>query len=139
MSYILVVVGLVPFGQREDGTPTYVVTRRPGSVDLAGFWELPGGKIDPGETAEAALTREMGEELGVEVASAQPLTFSAYRYPEKSVLLLLYEVTLTPDSPAPQALAASDLKFCTAEEIVALDLPPANAPFRALIAERIRS
>ena len=139
MSYTLVVAGLVAWGERPDGTPTYALTRRPDQVHLGGSWELPGGKIEPGETANAAIRRELAEELGVVVASAHPITFSAYRYPEKSVLLLFYDVTLTTDSPAPRPLEATELRLLTLEEILELDLPPANGPILARLASRVSS
>ena len=69
-----------------------LLAERPAGKPLAGLWEFPGGKIHPGETPEAALIRELHEELGIDVAEAclSPLTFASHRYPELHVVLLLY-------------------------------------------------
>lgn len=69
-----------------------LLAERPAGKPLAGLWEFPGGKIHPGETPEAALIRELQEELGIDVAEAclSPLAFASHRYPELHVILLLY-------------------------------------------------
>jgi len=69
-----------------------LLAERPVGKALAGLWEFPGGKIQPGETPEAALIRELHEELGIDVAAAclSPLTFASHRYPALHVVLLLY-------------------------------------------------
>ena len=69
-----------------------LLAERPAGKPLAGLWEFPGGKIHPGETPEAALIRELHEELGIDVAEAclSPLTFASHGYPDLHVILLLY-------------------------------------------------
>lgn len=69
-----------------------LLAERPAGKPLAGLWEFPGGKIQPGETPETALIRELHEELGIDVAEAclSPLTFASHHYPEMHVILLLY-------------------------------------------------
>jgi 8-oxo-dGTP diphosphatase len=69
-----------------------LLAERPAGKALAGLWEFPGGKLQPGETPEAALIRELHEELGIDVAAAclSPLTFASHRYPALHVVLLLY-------------------------------------------------
>lgn len=69
-----------------------LLAERPAGKPLAGLWEFPGGKIHPDETPEAALIRELHEELGIDVAEAclSPLTFASHRYPDLHVVLLLY-------------------------------------------------
>jgi len=69
-----------------------LLAERPAGKPLAGLWEFPGGKIHSGETPEAALIRELHEELGIDVAKAclSPLTFASHRYPDLHVVLLLY-------------------------------------------------
>ncbi|HKR18532.1 MAG TPA: 8-oxo-dGTP diphosphatase MutT [Stellaceae bacterium] len=69
-----------------------LLAERPAGKPLAGLWEFPGGKINAGETPEAALIRELHEELGIDVTEAclSPLTFASHRYPDLHVILLLY-------------------------------------------------
>lgn len=69
-----------------------LLARRPEGKQLAGLWEFPGGKIDPGETPEEALVRELAEELSITVKEAQlePLTFASFTYPDFHLLMPLY-------------------------------------------------
>ncbi|MGH7014917.1 MAG: (deoxy)nucleoside triphosphate pyrophosphohydrolase [Stellaceae bacterium] len=75
-----------------DADGRVLLAERPAGKPLAGLWEFPGGKLQPGETPEAGLIRELHEELGIDVAEAclSPLTFSSHRYPALHVVLLLY-------------------------------------------------
>ena len=132
----LVVVGLVGHGHDVDGAPLYVVTRRPQGVHLAGQWELPGGRVEDGETPEEALRRELREELGVTVEGVVPMTFVHHRYPDRDLLILFYETSTSPSSPAPAALASDELRWLTASEVAQLPMPPANDGFRAMLTAR---
>lgn len=69
-----------------------LLTRRPPGKPMAGLWEFPGGKIDPGETPEAAIIRELHEELGitVPVKCLAPLTFASHAYESFHLLMPLY-------------------------------------------------
>ena len=131
---ILVAVGLVQHGCDDAGRPRWVVTRRRPDAHLPGAWELPGGKVEPGEAPADALVRELTEELGVQVRPPSPVTFSWYRYPERSVLLLFFRTETTPDSPAPRPLEATELRLLGTEDLAALPMPPANAPLVAALA-----
>ena len=133
---VLVVVGLIPYGENPGGAPTYVVTLRQEDAHLGGSWELPGGKVQAGESPPDALRRELAEELGVEVEGPHPITFSWHAYAERTVLILFYEAPLKPDSPAPRPLVARDLQLVDRNQLLALPLPPANDPFKRWLEAR---
>ena len=75
-----------------DADGRVLLAERPAGKAMAGLWEFPGGKIGAGETPEAALIRELKEELGIDVAEAclSPFAFASHRYDDFHVLLLLY-------------------------------------------------
>lgn len=133
----LIAVALVAHGEGEDGRPTYVVTRRLPGAHLAGSWELPGGKVEPGEAPVEAARRELSEELGVVVGALTPLTFSWHAYEDRTLLLLFFEARTTADSPEPRARAAETLALVSLDRLVDLPMPPANAPLIALLRARL--
>jgi 8-oxo-dGTP diphosphatase len=95
---VLLVVAAALF----DAQGRILLAQRPQGKQLAGLWEFPGGKLEPGETPEAALVRELAEELSIAVneASLEPLTFASFTYPAFHLLmplnsnLLMEEVNL---------------------------------------------
>lgn len=117
---------------RADGR--VLVQQRPAGGTLAGLWEFPGGKIEPGEAPEAALVRELAEELDITVAPAacEPLTFSTGRAGERALVLLLYRVHVWTGEPV--ALAAAALRWVTAGGMAALPMPAADVALVAALA-----
>jgi 8-oxo-dGTP diphosphatase len=75
-----------------DGEGRILLAQRPEGKSMAGLWEFPGGKVEPGETPEAALVRELHEELGIETwdSCLAPLTFASHAYPDFHLLMPLF-------------------------------------------------
>ncbi len=124
---ILVVAGIVV----RDGCAR--LTERVRGTHLAGRWELPGGKVDPGEDPGLALVREWREELDVELADVEPWTFAWHSYPAKTVLILFYRATLQGE-PTPRE--GQRMAWVPLRELGDLPLPEADrAVIDALISE----
>ena len=105
-----------------------LVTQRKVGGHLAGSWEFPGGKADPGEDPREAVVRELREELGVDVTVGEILDVAFHRYEDadKAVLLLFYEASLTADSPGPSRVDVADFAWRTRAELDPREFPPAD-------------
>ena len=110
-----------------------LVQRRPAGKMMAGLWEFPGGKIEPGETPESALVRELDEELGIKVDIDRlvPAAFASEPLAGRHMLLLLYLCRSW--EGLPRALDAEELLWCTPDALHALDMPPADRPLIGLL------
>src|SRR5579862_3473762 len=86
----------------RDREGRVLIAERPAGKPLAGFWEFPGGKLEPGEPAFDALQRELHEELGIRVRHAYRLQRFTHRYPEREVELDVWRVTAWEGTPASQ-------------------------------------
>ena len=150
---IQVAVGVL---RRSDGT-VFVAQRRPGR-HLGGQWEFPGGKLEAGESARAALARELREEIGIEVLDARPLIRFPCRYPDRRVRLEVFEVSRWGGRPhgregqaidwvAPGDLRRRDLVAGAVPIVTAIKLPslylitpePKEADFEARLRARLES
>lgn len=113
----------------QDGR--VLVTRRQPGVHLEGLWEFPGGKIDPGETHEAALRREMREELDADVDVHTLVLETSHAYPEKTVSLFFYRCTLR---GVPRPLLGQEMRWVPRGELGTLGFPAADAALIQLLA-----
>lgn len=104
-----------------------LAARRKKGSHLEGRWEFPGGKLEPGESPQECLVRELEEEVGVLVHPREILEVVHHRYPEKSVLLLFYRCALT--SGEPRALDCDEILWVRREELASLDWAEADVPF----------
>lgn len=126
MKRVVVSAGLIRGPEGGAKSDLYLVSKRPGGTHLAHSWEFPGGKVEPGESPERALAREITEELGIEVEVGDIFAVGHHVYPEKEVILLVYDARLT--AGVPQCLGVAEFAWLTAAELVALPLPPADVP-----------
>ena len=121
MSPIHVVAGVL-----RDPAGRVLVAQRARGKHLAGLWEFPGGKVESGESAAAALRRELREELGVAVRVVEPLIAVPWRYQDKTILLDAYSVS--DYAGAPRSRENQAIAWHRVDEIPALEMPPADRP-----------
>jgi 8-oxo-dGTP diphosphatase len=105
-----------------------LIARRPQGKTLAGLWEFPGGKVELDERPEAALIRELREELGIAVEEAclAPFTFASFAYPDFHLLMPLY--TCRRWTGVVAARENQTLKWVRPRNLRAYPMPPADAP-----------
>lgn len=116
-----------------DARGRILLARRPEGKPMAGLWEFPGGKVEPGETPEQALVRELQEELGIIVdeKNLKPITFASYRYPDFHLLMPLFECRIWNGTLAP--LEAQAIKWVDRGALTEHPAPAADMPlFRVL-------
>ncbi len=105
-----------------------LIARRPAHKHLGLKWEFPGGKVEPGEPPEAAIRREIQEELGCTVVVVRPLPAFSYDYRTVVIQMIPFVVRLAPASPEPIAIEHSELAWPTLDELPHYDLAPADLP-----------
>jgi 8-oxo-dGTP diphosphatase len=109
---------------RPDGT--FLLAQRPAKKVYAGYWEFPGGKVEPGETVREALVREIREELGVEITAAYPWITQVFTYPHATVRLHFYRVTRWVGEPATQPHEHEAVVWQALDNLTVMPLLPAN-------------
>jgi 8-oxo-dGTP diphosphatase len=116
-----------------DADGHVLLARRPEGKAMAGLWEFPGGKVHEGEAPEAALIRELKEELGVDTAESclAPFAFASHRYPDFHLLMPLYVCRRW--SGTPTALEGQQLAWVRPQRLGDYPMPPADRPLVALL------
>jgi 8-oxo-dGTP diphosphatase len=110
-----------------------LLARRPEGKVMAGLWEFPGGKLAKDETPEAALIRELKEELGIDITQSclAPLIFASHAYEDFHLLMPLFACRVWKGTPEP--LEDQTLKWVRPYDMGGYDMPPADAPLVALL------
>lgn len=124
---------LVVAGALIDIEGRLLLARRPEGKSMAGMWEFPGGKIEPGETPEAALVRELKEEINVDVSQSclAPFTFASFEYADFHLLMPLYVCHKWKNLPEPKE--NQQLAWVTADELDHYLVMEADKPFIPLL------
>ena len=116
-----------------DADGRVLLAQRPEGKSMAGLWEFPGGKVEAGETPEAALIREIGEELAIDTAESclAPLSFVSHAYDDFHLLMLVYVCRKWKGTPRP--VEGGKLIWARAALLRDYDMPPADLPLIAVI------
>jgi 8-oxo-dGTP diphosphatase len=124
---------LVSAAALVDADGRILLAQRPAGKSMAGLWEFPGGKVNPGETPETALIRELMEELGIDVAASclAPLTFASHSYPDFHLLMPLYVCRKW--SGIPLARESQRLAWVRPARLGDYPMPPADKPLVAML------
>jgi 8-oxo-dGTP diphosphatase len=111
-----------------DADGRVLIAQRPAGKPMAGLWEFPGGKVEPGETPEETLIRELHEELAIETQAAclAPLTFASHDYADFHLLMPLYVCRRFTGTPHPRE--GQTLKWVRPKQLRDYPMPPADAP-----------
>jgi 8-oxo-dGTP diphosphatase len=113
-----------------------LLTRRPAGVHLGGQWELPGGKLEPGESTEQALRRELREEIGVSPSHLEPLTIVLHAYHDRVVRLHVM-IAQAGDADTPRNLGVTEHCWVPLEALPDVDWPAANKPITDALVQRL--
>ena len=126
----LVLVSAVALIDRDGRV---LLAQRPAGKEMAGLWEFPGGKVEPGETPEAALIRELHEELGIDTwqSCLAPLTFASHAYERFHLLMPLFACRKW--EGIPRAREGQALKWVRVRDLRDHPMPPADIPLIAAL------
>ncbi len=130
---------MVPALALVDADGRVLLAQRPPGKAMAGLWEFPGGKIEPGETPEAALIREIDEELGINTKQSclAPVSFASHDYEAFHLVLLLYICRRWQGRPEPRE--GGELAWVRPSQLRNYDMPPANTEFVAVLQDLLLS
>ncbi|MEM1237500.1 MAG: 8-oxo-dGTP diphosphatase MutT [Pseudomonadota bacterium] len=110
-----------------------LLAQRPEGKSMAGLWEFPGGKVEPGETPEVALIRELQEELGIDTweSCLAPLTFASHSYDDFHLLMPVFACRKW--DGVPQSKEGQALKWVKGADLRSYPMPPADVPLIAML------
>ena len=116
-----------------DADGRVLISQRPEGKSMAGLWEFPGGKVEPGETPEAALIRELHEELGIDTweSCLAPLTFASHAYEDFHLLMPLFACRKWQGTL--QSREGQALKWVRPNALRDFPMPPADVPLIAVL------
>lgn len=121
-----------------DSSGRVLITQRPQHKQLGGLWEFPGGKVEPGEAPEAALSRELKEELDltVEPDALDPFAFASHAYPDFHLLMPLYVATRFGGVIKLEPNSAQDARWVKPADLPSIAMPPADVVLVKRLIER---
>ncbi|MBL8260513.1 MAG: 8-oxo-dGTP diphosphatase MutT [Candidatus Competibacteraceae bacterium] len=128
---VRVAVGII-----SDAAGAVLIARRHPQAHQGGLWEFPGGKIEPNETVDDALRRELEEELGIRLQTAEPWLQISHAYADKTVLLEVWRVTRYRGEP--QGREGQPLRWAQAADLRAFAFPAADEPIIARLVEQFQ-
>ena len=114
-----------------------LLAQRPAGKSMAGLWEFPGGKVEPGESPEAALIRELKEELGIDTwqSCLAPLTFASHAYDDFHLLMPVFVCRKWEGTPQPKE--GQTLKWAPVNTLRDYPMPPADIPLIAMMRDML--
>lgn len=118
----------------EDEAGRVLLTRRRDDQPMGGLWELPGGKLEAGESPEAALARELAEELGIRAEVGRIVEVVSHAYEAFDLLMLVYACRL---QGTPHAVEVAELAWVPIADLPSYDLLPADRPLARMLASRV--
>ncbi|MFB3102412.1 MAG: (deoxy)nucleoside triphosphate pyrophosphohydrolase [Alphaproteobacteria bacterium] len=116
-----------------DADDRILLARRPAGKSMAGLWEFPGGKLQEGETPEAALIRELREELTIDTVESclAPIAFASHTYDDFHLLMPLFVCRVWTGTPQPRE--GQELAWVRPRDMASYPMPPADTPLVAML------
>ena len=121
----------------RQGRQMILITRRPSNGVLGGYWEFPGGKVEPGESVERCLVREFGEELGIQISVTGRLPLVEYQYKHGRIRLVPFFCRREGEGE-PRSLEVAEYRWVEPQELHTFSFPPANEALLTRVMQVLR-